>query len=54
MAIVYEWGNTLTITYLPALLLSTALAMPIVSCEYNLIERGKKWLGLGMEKSEFI
>jgi len=46
IAVAYEWGNTLEVTYLPAMIFSVALVMPLVSYEYNLIERGKKWLGL--------
>jgi hypothetical protein len=46
MAMAYEWGNTLSTTYLPSILCSAALAMPLVSYEWNLIERSKKWFGL--------
>jgi len=46
LAIGYEWGNNLAMTYLPAITFSAAVAMPLVSYEWNLIERGKKLLGL--------
>ena len=49
MGIFYEWGMGLSITYLPAMLCSAALAMPLVVKEFNLIERGIKWMGLENE-----